>query len=112
MTELTICLHKGNLAVVASKRFKRLPSGRIQYMGESYAGFNKPKRAPKGSKKKFVVLGKQGDKIKKVSYGHRDYSDFRKHKNPKRRANFRARHNCATAKDKTTARYWACKHLW
>ena len=68
MTELTIYLHKGNLAAVASKRFKRLPSGRIQYMGESYAGFNKPKRAPKGSKKKFVVLGKQGDKIKKVSY--------------------------------------------
>ena len=49
-------------------------------MGETFAGFNKPNRAPKGSKKKFVVLGKQGDKIKKVSYGHRDYSDFRKHK--------------------------------
>ena len=112
LLELTVSFNNGNLWVVAAKRFKRLPSGRIQYMGESYAGFNKPKRAPKGSKKKFVVLGKQGDKIKKVSYGHRDYSDFRKHKNPKRRANFRARHNCKTAKDKTTARYWACKHLW
>mgnify|MGYP003628929075 CR=1 FL=1 len=86
---------------MANKRFKRLPSGRIQYHGETYAGFNKPKRAPKGSKKKFVVLGKEGDKIKKVGYGHRDYSDFTKHKNPKRRANFRARHNCKTAKDKT-----------
>ena len=87
--------------VVANSRFKRLPSGRIQYHGETFAGFNKPKRAPKGSKKKFVVLGKEGDKIKKVSYGHRDYSDFTKHKNPKRRANFRARQNCKTAKDKT-----------
>jgi len=28
------------------------------------------------------------------------------------RKNFRARHNCANAKDKTTARYWACKALW
>ena len=95
-----------------SNNFKRLPSGRIQYRGESYPGFNKPKRAPKESKKKFVVLGKEGDKIKKVTYGHRDYEDFRQHKDPARRKNFRARHNCDTAKDKTTARYWACKHLW
>ena len=26
-----------------------------------------------------------------------------------RRKNFRARHNCSSAKDKTTARYWSCK---
>ena len=97
---------------MASKRFKRLPGGGIKYMGETFPGFNKPKRAPKSSKKKFVVLGKEGDKVKKVSYGHRDYEDYRQHKNPKRRANFRSRHNCKTAKDKTTARYWACKHLW
>ena len=29
--------------------------------------------------------------------------------NPKARASFRARHKCSTAKDKTTARYWACR---
>ena len=28
------------------------------------------------------------------------------------RASFRARHKCATAKDKLSARYWACKALW
>jgi hypothetical protein len=87
---------------VASK-FKRLPSGGIMWRGEKFAGFNKPKKAPSGSKKKFVVLGKQGDKIKKVGFGHRDYQDFRQHKNPARRRNFRARHNCASKKDKTTA---------
>ena len=27
----------------------------------------------------------------------------------KARASFRARHKCSTAKDKTTARYWACR---
>jgi hypothetical protein len=95
-----------------NQRFKRLPGGGIRYMGETYPGFNKPKQAPEGSKKKFVVLGKEGEKVKKVSYGHRDYEDFRQHKDPKRRANFRARHNCETATDKTTARHWACKHLW
>ena len=93
-------------------RFKRLPSGRIQFRGETFAGFNKPKRAPKGSKKKFVVLAKQGDKVRKIGYGHRDYKDFTQHKDPKRRKNFRSCHNCKTAKDKLTARYWACKKLW
>ena len=93
-------------------RFKRLPSGRIQFRGETFAGFNKPKRAPKGSKKKFVVLAKQGDKVRKIGYGHRDYKDFTQHKDPKRRKNFRSRHNCITAKDQLTARYWACKKLW
>ena len=93
-------------------RFKRLPSGRIQFRGETFAGFNKPKRAPKGSKKKFVVLAKQGDKVRKIGYGHRDYKDFTQHKDPKRRKNFRSRHNCKTANDKLTARYWACKKLW
>ncbi len=82
------------------------------WRGEKFAGFNKPKKAPSGSKKKFVVLGKQGDKIKKVSFGHRDYQDFRQHKNPARRRNFRARHKCDSKKDKTTAGYWACTKLW
>ena len=58
-------------------RFKRLPSGKISYLGETFPGFNKPKKAPSGSKKKFFVLAKQGDKIKKIGFGHRDYKDFR-----------------------------------
>ena len=98
--------------IMAEKRFKRLPSGKIKYLGETFSGFNKPKATPAGSDKKFVVLGKEGDKIRKVGYGHRDYEDFRQHKDPKRRSNFRSRHNCETATDKTTARHWACKHLW
>ena len=97
---------------MARAKFKRLPSGQILWRGEKFTGFNKPKKAPAGSKKKFIVLGKQGDKIKKVGFGHRDYQDFRQHKDPKRRKNFRARHNCQTANDKTSARYWACKKLW
>ena len=32
-----------------------------------------------------------------------------KKSSPARRKSFRARHKCATAKDKTTARYWSCK---
>ncbi len=31
-----------------------------------------------------------------------------KRDDPARRKSFRARHNCDTAKDKTSARYWSC----
>lgn len=105
-------LYESIMTEAKKKKYERTPSGKIKYHGEIYPGFNKPKRAPKGSTNKFVVLGKEGDKIKKVGYGHRDYQDFRQHKDPKRRKSFRARHDCKTAKDKTTARHWACKHLW
>ena len=62
--------------------------------------------------KKFMAIFDCDGNIKTIHFGAEGMSDFTKHKDPKRRANFRARHNCATAKDKTTARYWACKHLW
>jgi len=94
------------------KPYTRTSSGKINYRGELFAGFNKPKRAPKGDAKKYVVLGKQGDKIRKVKFGQRGYSDYLTHKNDKRRKNFKARHQCSSAKDKTTARYWACNHNW
>ena len=56
------------------------------------------------SKKVFVM---SNGKVKKVMFGDPNMP-VRKN-NPKARASFRARHKCSTAKDKTTARYWACK---
>ena len=85
---------------------QRLPSGRIRYRGETFAGFNKPKRTP-GNSKKSAVLAKKGKEIKLVRFGDPNMSI--KRDQPGRRANFRARHNCDTAKDKFTARYWSCK---
>ena len=46
-------------------------------------------------------------KVKKIMYGDPNMP-VRKN-NPKARASFRKRHKCSTAKDKTTARYWACR---
>ena len=85
---------------------QRLPSGRIRYRGETFAGFTKPKRTP-GKSKKSAVLAKKGKEIKLVRFGDPNMSI--KRDQPGRRANFRARHNCDTAKDKFTARYWSCK---
>ena len=63
-------------------------------------------------KKKTVFVKNDNGRVVVLHFGDVRYSDFTKHKNPKRRANFRSRHNCAEAKDKTTPKYWACKNLW
>ena len=90
---------------------KRVKGG-VMYRGEKFPGLNKPKRAPKGSKKKYRVLAHQNGKYKIVSFGARGYKDFLQHKNKKRRSNFKSRHNCDKKKNKLTAGYWACNYNW
>jgi hypothetical protein len=70
---------------------------------------DKPFRLPDGSSKKFGVYVKDGDKTKKVTFGSPDMEIRRD--DPDARSNFRARHNCDTATDKTSARYWSCR-MW
>jgi len=69
---------------------------------------NKPKR---GGAKKFYVYVKDGDKVKKVSFGAKDGGSNLsvKLKDPARRKAFADRHNCDTANDKLTPRYWSCR---
>jgi hypothetical protein len=66
-------------------------------------------RNPSGSKKKFHVYAKCDGKVKKISFGDPNMSI--KRDSPERRKSFRARHKCdsAEAKDRCTAKYWACK---
>jgi hypothetical protein len=92
--------------MATTKDVKRTPSGKLRYRGELFSGFNQPKRTP-GKSKKSAVLAKKGDQVKLVRFGDPNMSN--KRDQPGRRANFRARHNCDTAKDKFTARYWSCK---
>lgn len=70
---------------------------------------DKPFRLPSGNTKKFGVYVKSGDKIKKVTFGDPNMEIRRD--DPKARANFRSRHSCDTATDKTTPRYWSCR-MW
>ena len=71
------------------------------------SGYNKPKRTSGGSKK-FVVVAKEGDRIKTIRFG--DPNMTIKKDQPKRRKSFRARHKCDTnPPSKLTARYWSCK---
>ena len=92
--------------MATTKNVRRLPSGRLEYCGETFAGYNKPKRTT-GKAKKSAVLAKKGNEVKLVRFG--DPNMTIKKDQPGRRSNFRARHSCDTAKDKFTARYWSCK---
>ena len=73
------------------------------------SGFNKPKSTPNHPTKKFVVVAKQGDKIKTIRFG--DAKMKIKKNQPDRRKSFRARHKCDTNPPSTlTARYRSCKN--
>ena len=50
-----------------------------------------------------------GGKEKLIHFGAKGYKS---NYSAKARKSFRSRHKCNTAKDKLTARYWACKALW
>ena len=65
----------------------------IEYRGERFSGYNKPKRTPSKSKK-FAVLAKQGDQVKLVRFGDPNMK-IRKNE-PARKKSFRARHRCDT----------------
>lgn len=71
---------------------------------------NKPFRLPSGSNKKFgvVVMNKKGNRVL-VKFG--DPNMEIKRDDPDARKNFRARHGCDNATDKTTPRFWSCR-MW
>jgi hypothetical protein len=92
---------------------KRVKGG-VEYRGEKFPGFNKPKTAPSGSKSKYRVLAKEGDKIKVVNFGWRGMQDYTQHKDSKRKSSFRKRHGCdpVSSLSKLTAKYWSCQYTW
>jgi hypothetical protein len=67
---------------------------------------NKPKRGGAGGKK-FYVYVKDGDKVKKVSFGDSGGLST-KVNDPKARQAFAKRHDCKNKKDRTKAGYWSC----
>lgn len=76
-----------------------------EYQGKDVE-LNKPVRAS-GENYAFYVYVKDGDKVKKVTFGDPSMPDRRD--NDEARKSFMARHKCDTAKDKTSKKYWSCK---
>jgi hypothetical protein len=81
---------------------------KAEYQGRTVS-LDKPFRLPAGSSKKFGVYVKDGEKVKKVTFGDPNMEIRRD--DPDARSNFRARHSCDTQKDKTSAGYWSCR-MW
>ena len=90
----------------------------IEYRGEKFEGYNKPKRTPKHPKKSHVVLAKEGDTIKLIRFGEQGASTAGKPKAGEsdrmknKRASFKARHAKNIKKGKLSAAYWADKVKW
>jgi len=90
----------------------------VDYRGEKFAGYNKPKRTPDHPKKSHAVLAKEGTTIKLIRFGEQGAktagkpkageSDRMKHK----RASFKARHGKNIKRGKLSAAYWADKVKW
>ena len=79
----------------------------IDYRGEKFSGYNKPKRTPNKSKK-FAVLARANGQTKLIRFGDPNMKIKKNIK--KNRDSFRARHKCDTfPPSKLTARYWSCK---
>ena len=103
---------------MAGKKFTRLPSGRISYRGETFAGFNKPKRTPSHPKKSHIVLAKEGDRIKVIRFGQKGAKTAGKPKSGEsrrmkmKRKSFKARQAKNIRKGKMSAAYWANKVKW
>ena len=89
----------------------------IEYRGERFEGYNKPKRTPNHPNKSHAVLAKEGDKVKLIRFGQQGVSGSPRREGESksaaaRRASFKARHAANIAKGKMSAAYWSDKVKW
>jgi len=90
----------------------------IEYRGETFAGYNKPKRTPNHPKKSHAVLIKDDGKDRMIRFGEQGASTAGKPKAGEsdkmkaKRKSFKARHGKNIAKGKTSAAYWASRTKW
>jgi hypothetical protein len=89
----------------------------IEYRGEKFSGYNKPKRTPSHPKKSHAVLAKENGSIKLIRFGQQGVSGSpakagESASDKTRRASFKARHAKNIAKGKMSAAFWANREKW
>ena len=89
----------------------------ITYRGETFSGYNKPKRTPKHPKKSHAVLAKEGDTIKLIRFGQQGVRGAGKNptsaKDKARKKSYYARHDAqGKPTSKLSAKYWSHKVKW
>jgi hypothetical protein len=89
----------------------------IEYRGETFEGYNKPKKTPSHPTSSHVVLAKVGDTIKLIRFGAQGVSgsppkDNESEDYRSRREAFYERHKADIKKGKLSAAYWAWVVKW
>lgn len=89
----------------------------IEYAGEKFEGYNKPKRTPDHPTKSHAVLVKEGSTVRLIRFGEQGTQGSPKKEGEseayrKRRESFKARHAKDIAKGPLSAAYWANKVKW
>ena len=90
----------------------------IVHAGETFSGYNKPKRTAKHPKKSHAVVAKEGSKTKLIRFGQQGVSGEGKaaksdsKADKARRKSFKARHAKNIKQGKMSAAYWADKVKW
>jgi len=89
----------------------------VDYRGEKFSGYNKPKRTPGHKTKSHAVLAKEGEKVKLVRFGQQGVKGAGK--NPKtakdkaRKKSYYARHDAqGKPTTKLSPKYWSHKVKW
>jgi hypothetical protein len=89
----------------------------IEYRGERFEGYNKPKRTPNHPTKSHAVLAKEGNQVKLIRFGQQGVTGSPKKADEseadrKRREAFKARHAANIKKGKMSAAFWSDRTKW
>jgi hypothetical protein len=82
----------------------------VEYRGEKFSGYNKPKRTPSHPSKSHAVLAKDGDQIKLIRFGQQGVQGSPD--GSARNKAWKARHAANIKKGKMSAAYWANRVKW
>ena len=88
----------------------------ITRAGETFDGYNQPKRTPGHPTKSHAVLAKEGDKVRLKRFGQQGVKGAGAKPKTKaekaRQKSFKAKHVKNIAKGKMSAAYWADRVKW
>lgn len=82
----------------------------IEYRGEKFEGYNKPKRTPNHPNKSHAVLAKVGNEVKLIRFGQQGVKGSPT--GTARNKAFKARHAKNIARGKMSAAWWASRVKW
>jgi len=82
----------------------------IKKAGETFSGYNKPKRTPNHPTKSHAVLALEGDVEKLIRFGQQGVKGSPE--GSKRNEAFKARHAKNIAKGKMSAAFWSDRVKW